>query len=458
MQLLTLRCQQHRKPANSQILNLWHIAFPWCNRNVDKNGLPMLYKFSRVLPCAERSFLVFLFALPLMACSPGGAQGPGGPGGPPPVSVAPVTQRTVQEFDEFSARLEATDTVDVRSRVAGTLERMHFREGQKVARGDLLFTVDVRPFAAELARTQAQLASARTQAEQSKSEAVRAEKLLPLQAISPQELDQLRAASRNGEASIKAAQAAVQTAQLNVNYARITAPIAGRISRANVSVGNLVSAGDPVLTTIVSMDNVYAYFDASEAAYLKYGRASRASPTASASPVLMGLSNEEGFPHQGKMDFVDNRLNPATGSIRGRAVFDNKEGLFTPGLFARLKLIGSESYPATLVPERAIATDQTRKVVMVVGANNIVEPREVKLGTLIDGMRAVTGVKPGENIIVDGMQRAFPGAPVTPQVLKVDDKGMPIIPPPQQGGPPGAAKEGEKKDALKPAANDAEKK
>jgi RND family efflux transporter MFP subunit len=311
-------------------------------------------------------------------------------------------------------------------------------------------------------RAQAQLASARTLADQSKSEAARAEKLLPLQAISPQELDQLRAAARNGEANIKAAQAAVQTAQLNVNFTRITAPIAGRISRANVSVGNLISAGDPVLTTIVSMDNVYAYFDASEAAYLKYGRASRegtrASSSGPANPVLMGLSNEEGFPHQGKMDFVDNRLNPATGSIRGRAVFDNKEGLFTPGLFARLKLIGSGSYPATLVPERAIATDQTRKVVMVVGANNIVEPREVKLGTLIDGMRAVTGVKPGENIIVDGMQRAFPGAPVTPQVLKVDDKGMPIIPPPQPGGPPGAAKEGEKKDEQKPAASDAEKK
>jgi RND family efflux transporter MFP subunit len=415
----------------------------------------MLYTSSHVLPCAERSVLAFVLALSLWACSPGGAQGPGGPGGPPPVSVAPVTQRTVQEFDEFSARLEATETVDVRSRVAGTLERMHFREGQKVARGALLFTVDARPFAAELARAQAQLASARTQADQSKSEAVRAEKLLPLQAISPQELDQLRATARNGEANIKAAQAAAQTAQLNVNYTRITAPIAGRISRANVSVGNLISAGDPVLTTIVSTDNVYAYFDASEAAYLKYGRAASRETS---NPVQMGLSNEEGFPHQGKMDFVDNRLNPATGSIRGRAVFDNKEGLFTPGLFARLKLIGSSSYPATVVPERAIATDQTRKVVMVVGANNIVEPREVKLGTPIDGMRVVTGVKAGENIIVDGMQRAFPGAPVTPQVLKVDDKGMPIIPPPQPGGPPGAAKEGEKKDEQKPAASDAEKK
>ncbi len=407
-----------------------------------------------------RPRLVLVLSLATIACSPGGAQAPGGPGGPPPVSVAPVTQRTVQEFDEFSARLEAADTVDVRSRVAGTLERMHFREGQRVARGDVLFSIDPRPFAAELARAQAQLASAKTQAEQSKSEAARAEKLLPLQAISAQELDQLRAAARSGEAGIQAAQAAVQTAQLNLNYTRITAPMAGRISRANVSVGNLVNSGDPVLTTIVSMDRVYAYFDASEAAYLKYGRASHTASREAANPVQMGLSNEEGFPHEGKMDFVDNRLNPATGSIRARAVFDNKQGLFTPGLFARIKLGGGESYPATLVPERAISTDQTRKVVMVVGANNIVEPREVKPTALIDGMRVVTGVKAGENIIVDGMQRAFPGAPVTPQMLKVDDKGMPIIPPPQQqsSAAPAAAPEGEKKDEKTPAASEADKK
>ena len=390
---------------------------------------------------SPRLTFIALAAL-LVACSPSGGQPQGKRGEPPPVSVAPVTQRTVQEFDEFSARIEAVDTVDIRSRVAGTLEKMNFREGQRVSRGDVLFTIDPRPFAAELARTQAQLASAQTLADQSKSEAARAEKLLPLQAISAQELDQLRAAARNGEANIKAAQAAVQTAQLNLSYTRITAPISGRISRTSVSVGNLVGVGDPVLTTIVSMDRVYAYFDASEAAYLKYGRAAQSASRDAAPSVQMGLSNEEGFPHAGKLDFVDNRLNPATGSIRSRAVFDNKQGMFTPGLFARIKLGGAESYPATLVPERAISTDQTRKVVMVVGANNLVEPREVKPTALLDGMRVVIGVKAGENIIVDGLQRAFPGAPVTPQILKVDDKGMPIFPPPQA---PGAAPSAEKK-------------
>ena len=205
-----------------------------------------------------------------------------------------------------------------------------------------------------------------------------------------------------------------------------------------MALGNLVNAGEPVLTTIVSMDRVYAYFDASEATYLKYVHAakdgSRASSRETANPVLMGLSDERGYPHQGSMDFVDNRLNPATGSMRARAVFDNSNAQFTPGLSARIKLIGSGSYEATVVPDRAITTDQTRKSLMVVGANNLVEPREVKPAALIDGMRVGTGVKAGENIIVDGLQRAFPGAPVTPQVMKVDEKGMPVAAAP--GTPP----------------------
>jgi RND family efflux transporter MFP subunit len=188
--------------------------------------------------------------------------------------------------------------------------------------------------------------------------------------------------------------------------------------------------GDAVLTTIVSSDKVHAYFDASEATYLKYMRAaregSRPSSRDSGNLVQMGLANETGYPHQGKMDFVDNRLNPATASIRGRAVFDNKQGLFTPGLSARIKLIGSGSYQGVVVPDRAITTDQTRKIVLIVGANNIVQPRPVTPGALVDGMRVVDGVKAGELVIVDGLLRAFPGAPVTPQVLKVDEKGMPI--------------------------------
>ena len=389
----------------------------------------MTYSSSRVLLFL---FAIFCGALLLAGCGKGSPEAKGPPGGgPPPVSVAPVTTHVVQEFDEFTARLEAIDSVDIRARVAGTLDKVHFTEGQKVKKGETLFTIDPRPFVMETARVEARIATARTQWELAKSELARAEKLLPMQAISQQEVDQLRAAVRNGETSIQAAQAELSVAKLNLSFTRIASPIDGRISRAAVTPGNLVSAGEPVLTTIVSMDRVYAYFDASEATYLKYVRAARdgtrPSSRETANPVLMGLSDEQGYPHQGNMDFVDNRLNPATGSMRARAIFDNADSRFTPGLSARIKLMGSGSYEATLVPDRAITTDQTRKIVMVVGANNLVESREVKPAALIDGMRVVTGVKAGENIIVDGLQRAFPGAPVTPQMLKVDQAGMPII-------------------------------
>jgi RND family efflux transporter MFP subunit len=373
--------------------------------------------------------LSFVAALVASACSP--AQSQGGPGGPPPVSVAPAVQRAIQSSEDFSARIEAQDTVELRSRVAGTLERVHFKEGQPVAKGALLFSIDARPFAAEVERAQAALASSRTQADLAKAELVRAEKLLPLQAVSVQEVDQLRASQRNAEASQRAAQAALTTAQLNLGYTRITAPMPGRISRANVTQGKLVGVGEPVLSTLVASDKVQVWFDASEASYLRLSQAMRAGGPAPA--VAVGLANEDGHPHTGTVDFLDNRLNPATGSIRVRATLDNKEGRFVPGLSARVRLASVAATPSTLVPERAIGTDQTRKVVMVVGDKNIVAPREVKLGALADGMRVVSGVKPGELIIVDGLQRAFPGAPVTPQVLKVDDKGLPIPAPLPQG-------------------------
>lgn len=363
-------------------------------------------------------------------------------GQPPAVSAAPVVKRQVQEFDEFTGRLEAPHTVDVRSRVTGNLVKVHFKEGQLVKKGEPLFTIDPRPYAAEVARAEAQLQSARTQSDLNKSEFARAEKLIAVRGVSQQELDQLRAAVANSQSAIRAGEAALTQARLNLEFTSITAPVDGRTSRANVTEGNLVNAGDPILTTVVSTDKVYAYFDASEALYLKYMRAAkdgtRASSRDTPNVIYLGLSNEEGFPHEGKMDFVDNRLNPATASLRGRAVFDNKDGLFTPGLFARLKLVGSGKYTATVVPDRALTTDQTRKVVLVVGKNNIVEQREVKPGALIDGMRVVDGVKEGELVIVDGLLRAFPGAPVTPQVLKVDEQGMPIPAPPP--GAPAPAK------------------
>ncbi|MEO6281032.1 efflux RND transporter periplasmic adaptor subunit [Roseateles sp.] len=376
-----------------------------------------------------------IFAALLVGCGQKqeGAGGPGAHGGPPPVSVAPATQREVQEFDEFTARLEAPDTVDVRARVAGIVDAVRFKEGQLVRKGDPLFTIDARAFKAEVARAEAQIAALKTQADLARTDLGRSEKLVSANAVSQQEIDQLRSALRSAEANQKAAEAALVQARLNVEYANVTASVSGRTSRANVTPGNLVGVGDAVLTTIVSSDRVYAYFDASEATYLKYMRSAKPLSTV----VQMGLSNEQGFPHTGKLDFVDNRLNPATASIRARAVFDNKGGQFTPGLYARVKLGGSGSYQGVVIPDRAITTDQTRKIVLIVGANNIVQPRPIEVGALIDGMRVVEGVKAGELVIVDGLLRAFPGAPVTPQVLKVDDKGMPIPAPPQ--GPPGAA-------------------
>ena len=359
-------------------------------------------------------------------------------GGPPPVTVAPAIAREVQDFDEFTARLEAPDTVEIRARVAGTLDKVHFREGQVVKKGEPLFTIDPRPFQAEVARAEAQLAAARTAAELSKSDLGRAEKLVSIQGVSQQEIDQLKAAVRNNDANIRAAEAAVTQARLNLEFTQVRAPVTGRSSRANVTPGNLVNVGEPVLTTVVSSDKVNAYFDASEATFLKYAAAARAggAKREQASKVHLGLANEQGYPHEGRMDFVDNRLNPATATIRGRAVFDNKDGAFTPGLFARVKLEGTGSYTATLIPERAIGTDQANKVVMVVGANNIVAPRPVVVGAQFDGYRAVQGIKPGELVIIDGLQHAMPGAPVTPQQAKLDDKGRAVAPP--QGAAPAA--------------------
>lgn len=339
---------------------------------------------------------------------------------PPVVLVAPATRKTVEEFDEYSARLAAVEQVQVRARVSGTLDRVYFRDGQGVTRGTLLFTIDPRPFAAEVARNEASLALARSQAQLAQIELSRAEALLPSRAIAPQEADQARATARNAGSNVRAAEAALATARLNLEFTRIAAPIDGRASRTNVTPGNLINANDTVMTTLVSTTPVYAYFDASEAAFLKYGQAA-ADPEAK--PVVwMGLFDEQGYPHRGRIDFVDNRLSPDSGSIQMRAVFDNAKGRLTPGLSARIRVLAGKPYLATLVPDRAITTDQTRKLVLVVRPDHVVEQREVRPGALVDGMRVVAGVEPGEQVVVDGLQRATPGAPVTPQAAASGDR------------------------------------
>ena len=387
---------------------------------------------------ASRSALPVFFSaavlglLLIAGCSKPDGQ-PGGPPGAPPVSVAAAVQRTVTDIEEFTGRLEAPRSVEVRPRIGGTIDKVHFSDGARVAQGAMLFTIDPKPFQAELARAQSQLTAARSRAALATSELARAKKLLDSKAVSAQEFDQLTSGAATSGADIAAAEAAVRVAQLNLGYTSVRAPMAGQLSRAIITEGNLVN-DQSVLTTLVATQKVYAYFDGSEQTFLRLRKGDPGQRT-----VRMALADETGFPHEGRIDFVDNQLNPQTGSIRMRGVFDNARGEFTPGLFARLQLAGGAPYPAVMTPERAVGTDQSRKLVFVIGEGNVAQAREVQLGTLIEGMRVVTsGLKAGELVVVDGLQRVRPGAPVQPITVPTDERGMPL-PAPPAGGPPGAA-------------------
>ena len=370
--------------------------------------------------------VLFPLLLPVLQACGGPADAQGGPPPAMPVSVAPAVQRSITDVETFSGRLEAAEFVELRPRVAGTIDKVHFTDGATVAAGALLFTIDPRPFEAEVARAESQVVAAKSRADLAQTEYARAQKLLDSRAVSRQEFDQLAAGARTSEADIKAAEAALRVARLNLAYTAVRAPIGGRLSRANATAGNLVNE-QVVLTSIASTSRVHAYFDGSEQTFLRVRAAGNAKPV-----VRLGLANEQGYPHQGTLDFIDNRLNPQTGAIRLRASFDNRDGRFVPGLAARLTMTTSAPYQATLVPERAIGTDQNRKTVVVVGQDGQPQFRVVQLGALHDGMRVLLGdvVKPGENVVVEGLQRIMPGVPVQPQVLKVDERGMPITPPP----------------------------
>ena len=355
-----------------------------------------------------------------------GACGPKAPPAPPPaaVTVANVKEQEINEWDEFTGRIEAVDAVDIRPRVSGYIQRVAFAEGKEVSKGAVLFIIDPRPYEAELARAAAELQRARTRAALAAKEVERAERLVAVQAISREEFDTRTSAEAESRASIAAAEAAVATARLNMDWTRVRSPIAGRVSRAEITQGNLVQAGPPdatLLTTVVSLDPVYVYFEGDEQTYLRYGDLARAGARPSSrdtrNPIQLGLANEEGFPHQGYVDFVDNQLNPETGTIRARAVFSNKDRVFTPGLFARLKLVGSARYRAVLVLDRAVGTDQDKKFVLVLKPDSTVEYRSVQVGRLVDGMRIVTaGLKGGDRIVINGLQRVRPGMKVAPTV------------------------------------------
>lgn len=351
---------------------------------------------------------------------------------PPEVSVAAALERDVVESDEFTGRLEAVESVEVRPRVAGYIDSVNFSEGSVVNKGDLLFVIDPRPYRAELARAEAELARTTARAELAKSDVARSEKLLQIRAVSQEEYDQRANASREALANVASSRAAVESARLNVEFTRVTSPITGRISKAAVTTGNLVSGGAngaTLLTTIVSIHPIYVSFDGDEQVYLKYGELARrgngTTKAQAANAVQMGLSNEQGFPHAGTISFVDNQIDPRTGTIRARAAFDNQDGFLTPGLFARVKLLGHNRFKAVLVDDRAIGTDQSQKFVYIVGADNKVSYRTVKVGRMTDGLRIVLeGLAPGEHVVVNGLQRVQPGAVIVPQQVAMDARAL----------------------------------
>ncbi len=360
----------------------------------------------------------------LAAC----AAEPPAPPPPPGVTVAAVPRRDVEEWDEFTGRLEAVDEVQIRPRVSGYIRKVAFDEGNGVRKGQVLFEIDPRPYQATLARAEAELEVARARAQLAGRDVVRAERLVAVQAISREEFDTRTAGQEEGEASVRAAEAAVATARLDLEWTRVRSPITGRVSRAEVTEGNLVQSGGPdatLLTTVVSLDPIYATFEGDEQSYLRYAalarNGSRANSRDNRTPILLGLANEDGFPHEGYVDFVDNQLNPEAGTIRLRAVFSNKDQLFTPGLFARIRLEGVAAHPATVVLDRAVGTDQDKKFVLVLKPDSTVEYRSVGLGRVVDGLRIVTsGLRTGDRIVINGLQRVRPGMKVAPAVAPME--------------------------------------
>ena len=347
------------------------------------------------------------------------------PDAPPqatPVMVATVLQSEVATWDEFSGRLEAVERVDVRSRVAGAVQAVHFQEGALVKSGDLLLTIDPAPYAADVDRAQAQVVAAQARVNYSRSELERANRLWDESAIAKRKLDERVNARQEAEANLRAAEAALQSARLSLGYTQVRAPVAGRAGKLEVTVGNLVAAGPgaPVLTTLVSVSPIYASFDADEQVVARALKDLEGTGAARSRlqtiPVQMGTAASENTPYRGHLQLVDNQVNAKSGTVRVRAVFENGDGALMPGQFATLRMGRPKATSALLINERAVGTDQSKKFVMVVGNDNKAAYREVVLGASVDGLRIVTsGLKPDERIVVNGLQRIRPGSLVAPQ-------------------------------------------
>jgi multidrug efflux system membrane fusion protein len=366
-------------------------------------------------------------ALALAACSKGAAQA----GAPPPseVDVAQVVVKPVRQWDEFSGRVAATDSVEVRARVSGYIDRIAFKEGDEVGSGDLLFVIDPRPYRAAYDSAVAQLDRARATASLAQAQERRGQTLIAIKGISRDEFDTLRAALTQSNADVRAAEGAVATAKLNLGFTEVRSPIAGRVGRALLTVGNLVQADQSLLTSVVSQDPVYVYFQPDEQTFLRYSELARKGERAkSDNLVRVGLSNSQGYPYTGKVNFTNNQIDAATGTINLRAVVPNAERVFTPGLYARVQLQGSAEFKALLIDDKAILTDQDRKYVYVVGPQNQATRKDITLGGLIDGLRVVqSGLDTNDKVIVAGLLKIF--APGT--LVKASEVAM--------GAPPAAA-------------------
>ncbi|WP_291685719.1 efflux RND transporter periplasmic adaptor subunit [Bradyrhizobium sp.] len=366
--------------------------------------------------------LVVLLAVSLSGC--GDKPPPQAASAAPPVTVAQPTKRTVTDWDEFTGRFDAVEEVQVRARVGGFVTSVEFRDGAFVNTGDLLYVIDSRPFEAVAEQADGQVSDARARAELAKRELDRALTLNQTQAVSDSIVDQRRQALQAAKAAEMQAEGLLKAAQLNIEFSHVIAPIGGRVSRHLVSVGNLVSGSDnsgnaTLLTSIVSLDPIYVYFDMDEATYLKYNRlyfeGKRPSSRENPNPVQVTLTGETKPSHDGRMDFLDNRLDVSTGTLRSRAVIPNRDFSILPGQFGRVRLIGSAPYEALLLPDTAIATDQSRKIVFVVKDDDTVEAKPVVLGPLDEGLRVIReGLKAEDRVIVDGLQRARVGAKVSP--------------------------------------------
>jgi membrane fusion protein, multidrug efflux system len=371
----------------------------------------------------KTSCLLTLFALSICLLFTGcGKQGQPSSPAPPTVSVIHPVQREVVEWDEYTGRLESPESVEVRARVSGYLDKVHFKEGKEVKKGDLLLTIDRRPYQAEFDRAEGEHQRAESQAELAKNDAERAKRLIATKAISEEDFDTKTRTYASAVAAVKSAKATLDSAKLNLEFTEIRSPINGRISRADITEGNLVSggpggAGATMLTTIVSQNPLYCYVDVDERSILKYLRLRREGRRVSALdaeiPVEVALADEKDFPRKGYVDFVDNKVDPTTGTVRCRGVIANPERTLGPGFFARLRVPGSGQYSALLLPDRAFGSDQAQKFVYVVNPQKKVEFRPVSIGPIIDGLRVVTGgLKPGEQVIVEGLIRVRPGVVV----------------------------------------------